>query len=156
MRCFWVDEMQFKYVLAPKFILTHLSAFCVLLIVWALACNTVLGSTIKSDAGTEFQAKFTSHPDCWPSGTAPGLALKQSSWYSGTPWTALWTGSGVVCPAQLLPCILAVLALVSRIMIQDSLDSFLKGARHSLPEEEMTFEYNLNSSQVFAVHGNIA
>lgn len=64
MRCFWVDEMQFKYVLAPKFILTHLSAFCVLLIVWALACNTVLGSTIKSDAGTEFQAKFTSHPDC--------------------------------------------------------------------------------------------
>lgn len=148
--------MQFKDVLAPKFILVHLSALCMLLVVWASVCNTVLGSTIKSDSRAEFQAKFASHPDCSPYGTAPGLALKQSSRYSGTPWTALWTGSGVVCPAQLLPCILAILALVSSIVIQDSLDSFLKGARHSPPEEKMTFECNLNSSQVFAAHRNIA
>lgn len=156
MRCFWVTEMQFKDVLAPEFILTHLSALCIFLVVWALICNTVLGSTINSDSTAEFPAKFASHPYCWPSGTAPRLALKHSSWYSGTPWTALWTGSGVVCPAQLLPCALAILALVSRIVIRDSLDSFLKGARHSLLEEKMTFECSLTSSQVFAAHRNIA
>lgn len=109
-----------------------------------------------SDSRTTSQAKFASHSDCEPSGTAPGLALKQSSWYSGTPWTSLWTGSGVVCPAQLLPCTLAILALVSHIMTQDSLDSFLKGARHAPPEEKMICECCLNSHQVFAPHKNIA
>lgn len=145
--------MQFKDGLSPKSI--HLSALCILMDVQALACNAVLCSTIKSDSRAEFQAKCASHPACWPSGTASGLALKQSSWFLGTPWTSLWTGSGVVRPVQLLPCILAILALVSRIMIQDSLDSFLKGARHSFPEEKMTFERSLNLSQVFAAHRNI-
>ena len=64
MRCFGVAEMQFKNVLAPKCILTHLSALYILLVVRALACNIVLSSTIKSDSRAEFQAKFASHPDC--------------------------------------------------------------------------------------------
>jgi len=156
MRCFWVAEMQFKDVLTQKFMRIHLSALCILLVVQALACKAVLGSTTKSDCRAEFQDKFGSHPDCWPSGTASGLALKQSSWYSGTAWTAPRTGSGVVCPAQLLPYILAILAQASCIMIQDRLDYFPKGARHSPAEEKMTFECNLNSSQVFAAHRNTA
>lgn len=61
-----------------------------------------------------------------------------------------------MCPAQLLPSSLALLAPASRIMIQDSLDSFLKGARHVPPEEKMTFVCNLNSSQVFAAHRSVA
>lgn len=133
----------------------NLSALCMLLVVWALVCDTILGSIIMSDSRVASQAKFASHSDCWPSGTAPGLALKQSSWYSDTPWTSLWTGSGVVCPAQLLPRTLAILALVSYIMIQDSLGSVLKGARHSSPEE-MICECNLNSHQVFVPCKNIA
>lgn len=79
----------------------------------------------------------------WSSSWAGSEAVQL---YSGTPWSSLWTGPGVVCPAQLLPC---TPALVSHIMIQDSLDSFLKGARHSPPEEKMIWECNLNSHQVF-------
>lgn len=90
-----------------------------------------------------------------------------------TIWTCSWAGSEAIqlvlrhsmdlsvdrlrrcVPAQLLPCTLAILALESHIMIQDSLDSFLKGARHS-PPEEMILECSLNSHQVLTPHKNIA